>query len=178
MNRYTPHVAVRHISANRSSRGGVKPSLIVLHSTESDNRTGSGDLAAVASYLAQPSTQASAHVIVDADGYSARLVADAEKAWHCAGYNSQSLGIEQVGRAAQKAWTRDEIREAARWIARWSHLHGIPIRKGAVKNGKVTRSGVLRHMDLGAVGGGHHDPGSPYPLAAVLSLAKFYQSKI
>jgi N-acetyl-anhydromuramyl-L-alanine amidase AmpD len=178
MSRYSPHVTVRRISPNRSSRGGVRPSLIVVHSTESDNRSGNGDLAAVADFLARPGTQASAHVMVDADGHSARLVADGEKAWHCAGYNSVSLGIEQVGRAAQAQWTRDEIRECARWVARWSKLYSIPIRKGAVDGGRVTRSGVLRHSDLGVLGGGHLDPGRGYPLESMLALARFYQGKL
>lgn len=178
MNRYVPHVVVRDISANQSSRGGVRPRLIVVHSTESDNRVGSSDLAAVADYLGRPSTQASAHVIVDADGYSARLVDDDRKAWHCAGYNPASLGIEQIGRAAQSSWTRDEIRETARWVARWSKKYGIPIRRGAVAGGNVIRAGVLRHSDLGAIGGGHHDPGDAYPLDAMLRLAQFYRTRI
>lgn len=167
------------MSPNHSSRNGVRSSLIVVHSTESDNRTGNGDLAAVADFLARPcATPASAHVIVDADGHSARLVRDQDKAWHCAAYNSQSLGIEQIGRARQDHWTRDEIREAARWIARWATMYDIPIRVGAVSGGRVTRSGVLRHMDLGLAGGGHVDPGSPYPLASAIHLARFYQGKL
>jgi N-acetyl-anhydromuramyl-L-alanine amidase AmpD len=176
--RNTPHVSVNRHSPNRSSRNGIRPSLIVIHSTESTNVPGDQDLANVADYLCRTSTQASSHVITDADGHSARLVLDGDKAWHCAGYNSQSLGIEQIGRAAQTAWSRDEIRETARWVARWNKLHGIPIRIGAVSGGKVTRSGVLRHMDLGSIGGGHNDPGSHYPLDAMLKLARFYRSKI
>jgi NAD kinase len=39
----------------------------------------------------------SAHVCTDGDGNSARYVPDAAKAWHCAGFNSQSLGVEQIG---------------------------------------------------------------------------------
>lgn len=179
MSRYVPHVVVRASSPNRSSRNGVHPSLIVLHSTESDNVKGSSrDLAAVASFLCRPQTQASAHVIVDSDGFSARLVRDEEKAWHCAGYNSASLGIEQIGRAASEKWTRDELRESARWVARWSKKYGIPIRLGAVNNGTVTRSGVVTHRMLGAMGGGHVDPGAAYAFDSVLNLARFYRSKL
>lgn len=179
MTRYVPHVTVRHLSPNRSSRNGVTPRLIVLHSTESDNREGtSADLAAVAAFLARPATRASAHVIVDSDGFSARLVRDEEKAWHCCAYNSVSLGIEQIGRAASERWTRDEIREAARWIARWNKRYGIPMRLGAVAGGAVTRPGVVTHKMLGVLGGGHVDPGPRYPLELTLGLARFYRSKI
>ncbi len=89
-----------------------------------------------------------------------------------------SLSIEQIGRAASEKWTRDEIRETARWIARWSKMHGIPIRKGAVNGGQVTRSGVVTHKMLGQLGGGHVDPGDRYPFDAVLNLARFYRAKL
>lgn len=178
-NRYTPHVAVRKQSPNYSSRNGVRPKLIVVHSTESGNRTGTGDLEALAAWFANPAAQVSSHVATDADGYSARFVADGDKAWHCAGFNSLSLGVEQIGRAAQTSWDRDELRETARWVARWSYLHGIPIQNGQInQSGNVLVPGVLRHSDLGALGGSHHDPGSGYPLHDMLSLARFYRTKI
>lgn len=178
MSRVTPHVVVRRNVRNQSSRNGVKPKLIVVHATESSNRPGSSDLAAIGEWFDNPASQASSHVCTDADGNSARYVLDDKKAWHCAGFNSVSLGIEQVGRAAQDSWTRDELRETARWIARWSKRHGIPIRKGEVRGGQVTKSGVLRHSELGVVGGGHSDPGGGYPLHAVLNLARFYKGRL
>ena len=41
------------------------------------------------------------------------------------------------------------------WIAYWSAKHGIPIRKGGVSGSSVVRSGVVRHSDLGVVGGNY-----------------------
>ena len=55
---------------NQSSRNGVAPRIIVLHSTESDNRDGLADLRAVAGWFDNPKAQASSHVIVDAEGNS------------------------------------------------------------------------------------------------------------
>ncbi len=179
MSRYTPAVVVTRDSPNQSSRRGVKPRLIVLHSTESDNVKGSSrDLANVADFLCRPATQASSHVIVDSDGNSARLVPDDAKAWTQAAFNPHCLSIEQIGRAASERWTRDEIREAARWVARWSKKYDIPIRVGAVSGTSVARSGIVTHKMLGAAGGGHVDPGSAYPLTAMLNLAKFYRAHI
>lgn len=179
MSRYRPNVVHTQQSPNASSRGGVKPKLIVVHSTESDNINGSSrDLVNMAGYLSRASVQASSHVIIDADGNSARLVADGEKAWTQANLNPHCLSIEQIGRASQKSWTRDELREAARWIAFWSKKWGIPIRKGKTSGTTVLRSGVVRHSDLGAAGGSHHDPGPGYPLESVLNLAKFYRGRI
>lgn len=179
MSRYVPHVVVRMRSPNQSSRGGVKPNLIVLHSTESTNVPGSSnDLRNVCSFLCRPAVEASSHVMVDGDGHSARLVADEAKAWAQARYNPFALSIEQIGRAASEHWTRDEIRETARWIARWSKKYNIPIRVGAVNGGFVTKPGVVTHKMLGVLGGGHVDPGSAYPIEACLRLARFYRSRI
>jgi N-acetyl-anhydromuramyl-L-alanine amidase AmpD len=179
MSRYQPHVVVRRRSPNQSSRNGVRPRIIVLHSTEGSNIPGSSaDLAGCTNFLCQPGVQASSHVIVDGDGHSARLVADEAKAWAQARYNPFALSIEQIGHAASEHWTRNEIREAARWIARWSKKYDIPIRMGAVNGGLVTKPGVVTHKMLGVIGGGHVDPGPRYPFEACLRLARFYRGKI
>lgn len=179
--RLGPHVVVRHYSPCQSERAGVPLDLIVLHDTEGANIPGSiADLSGLGDFFGNLSTQASAHVATDSDGNSARYVSDRRKAWHCMAYNSASLGIEQLGFASQSraTWLKNwrQLRETARWIAYWSHRYGIPIRRGAVSNGTVTRAGVLRHMDLGAVGGGHSDPGANYPFNRVLWLARAYKA--
>lgn len=179
MERLKPEVKVRLISPNRSERlPGVPINLIAIHSTESHNRPGKSDLLGVAGWFQQEIAEASCHVITDADGHSARCVDDQDKAWHIGAYNSFALGIEQIGFAAQgrAEWLASgrELNETARWIARWSIKHGIPIRHGKVvadgTTPKVLRSGVVTHGECGQVGGGHHDPG-PYPLALVLRKA-------
>lgn len=174
MNRSTPHVRVRRDSPNKSSRRGAGIRGIVLHSTEGANRPGLGDLVDLGGWFANPSAQVSAHIAVDAEGNSARYVRDADKAWHCAGYNSLTIGIEQVGFAAQSGWPQSQLQEVARWIAYLSRQHRIPIQRGAAAGGAITRAGVLTHAQLGALGGGHNDPGTAYPLDKVLRLARRY----
>jgi len=176
--RAKPNVVVDRNVANQSSRYGVKPRLIVLHSTESSEVKGSGDLASIAAYFDNPAAQASSHVITDGDGNSARCVPDAAKAWTCAAFNSLSLNVEQIGRASQTSWAEAELRETARWIAKWSKDWGIPIVRGAVSGTSVTRSGVVFHSELGAPGGGHSDPGSGYPIGRVLDYAEAYRKLI
>src|SRR5688572_28656701 len=96
--RLKPKIVIDHQVRNQSARdAGAKVQLLVLHSTESHNRPGNEDLAAIAAWFDNPSSQASSHVVIDADGNSARLVADERKAWTCAGFNSVSLNIEQIG---------------------------------------------------------------------------------
>lgn len=172
LERLHPDVVLHRDSPNVSARStGI--SLIVLHSTESSNMPGSAaDLGGVADWFANPAAQVSAHVITDSDGHSARCVRDHAKAWACVDFNSPSLNIEQIGRAAQMHWSRAEWVETARWIAQWSHEHHIPIRKAEVAGAAVRRSGVTTHAALGAAGGDHHDPGPGYPLEEVLHEAR------
>lgn len=171
-----PNVRVRHRSPNQSSRGGVKPRLIVLHSTEGANVKGLADLIGLGGWFGQTRAGVSSHAATDAEGQSARYVADEAKAWHCAGYNSLSLGLEQIGRAAQSSWTDAQVRESARWLAYWSRKHSIPLQRGKVSGGRVIRAGVVTHADLGALGGGHHDPGAGFPVAHCIALARRYRT--
>ena len=177
MARYTPRVAYTEWSPNHSSRNGAHPTLIVIHATVSHNLKGLGDLRAIGEWFSRSSVQASSHVCTDNEGHSARYVRDVHKAWHCAGYNRMSLGIEQILPADGSELTRELYRETARWIARWSKMYKIPIRKAQVSGGRVVKAGVIRHSELGQLGGGHTDPGR-YDLAAVLNLARFYRARI
>jgi N-acetyl-anhydromuramyl-L-alanine amidase AmpD len=177
MARYTPHVDVRMLSPNCSSRGGATPTLIVIHATVSHNRKGLADLKAIGAWFGTPRSQASSHVCTDNEGNSARYVRDADKAWHCAAFNRLSLGIEQILMADGTELTQDLYRETARWVARWSKQYGIPIRKGAVNGTTVVKTGVVRHSELGSAGGGHADPGS-YDMHAMLQYARYYRARL
>ena len=173
--RTKPNIVVDRNVRNQSSRGGAKVRLLVLHSTESDERAGKADLEAIADWFDNPAAQASSHVITDADGTSARCVPDAEKAWTQAGFNPYCLSIEQIGRASQSSWDEDELRETARWLAKWSRDQKVPLVRGAVSGSSITRAGVVTHKQLGAYGGGHVDPGEVFPVDRVIELAKDYR---
>jgi N-acetyl-anhydromuramyl-L-alanine amidase AmpD len=160
-----PREAFRLTVPNCSSRGGVRPRIIVLHTTESSNQAGTGDLRAIGAWFSNPKAQSSSHVGVDAEGNSCQYVPDHLKAWTQASYNPQALSIEQIGRAAQQDWTDAQLRKTAQYIAYWSAKYGIPIRKSTVH-------GVCEHVHLGAAGGGHHDCGAKYPFDKVLALAR------
>jgi hypothetical protein len=179
-----PHVAVRHNVACQSERNhfGVtipKPTLIILHDTEGANVPHSArDLVGLGNYFDVWATQASSHVATDADGTSARYVPDEKKAWTQAYYNSMGLSIEQIGFATDN-WRGKEkelqLRETARWIAYWSRKYDIPMRTARVTaGGTVTRSGVLQHRRLGALGGGHVDVHVTFPISKVLRYARHY----
>ena len=143
----------------------MKPEIIVLHSTESHNAPGVADLQGLGGWFGNTAAQVSSHVATDGEGHSARFVADTDKAWHCMNFNRVSLGIEQIGQAAQTSWPDAQVKATAAWIAFWSKKYGIPLTHS-------TSHGVCMHSDLGVAGGGHHDPGSSYPLGKVLAYAK------
>jgi hypothetical protein len=153
---------------------GASPTLIVIHATAGHNRPGIGDLQGLGAWFANPINAVSSHVATDNEGHSARFVRDADKAWHVAGYNRMALGIEQIAPGDGTEITDLMYCETARWVARWSHMHGIPIRQGVVTStGAVVKPGVIRHSQLGMLGGGHADPG-PYDEHKMLQYARFY----
>lgn len=176
-----PYERVVQNVRNQSSRNNTKVRLIVLHDTESHDALGLRDLEAIGTWFDNPASQASAHVCVDGEGYSAQYVRDGAKAWHCKDFNSVSLGIEQIGFATftQAMWNRNDraqLLKVAKYIAYFSNEYAIPIQRGTVSKvtGLVTRPGVMTHAELGLLGGGHHDPGENYPLSAVLLAARYY----
>jgi hypothetical protein len=173
---------VTKIVRNRSSRGGVRPGLIVLHTTEGSNLKGIRDLQGLADFFDRADAEASSHVANDAEGHDARFVSDDEKAWTCSSDNPFTLNIEQIAFASTKRseWYREHPRQlanTARWIAYWSKEWGIPIRRGIAPAGFLVRSGVASHKQLGILGGGHWDPGPSYPMRYVLLLARYFRLK-
>jgi hypothetical protein len=154
---------------------------IALHTTEGHDRPGISDLAGLGDFF-NGSVQSSSHVAVDGEGHSARYVPDGRKAWTQAAYNGSMLSVEQIGFAAwpRKFWRRyrnPQLRKTAQYIAYWSKKYDIPIRRGKVAGGSVTKSGVFRHSDFGALGGNHGDPGRGYPMHYVLHLARKYKKR-
>lgn len=138
-------------SPNHSARS-ASVSLVVVHDTE-------GGYAGSVSWLKNSQAQASAHVVLREDGKEAtQLVRYADKAWHCAAYNSESIGLEMAG-IASHGFDSDELRVAARIVAFFCHKYKLPpkhVKPSA--NGPIAR-GFTFHQDLGVKGGGHHDPG-------------------
>ena len=177
--RLRPNVVHRRDVRNQSSRNGVKPWLIVIHTTEGQNLPGSArDLIGLGGWFDNPASQASSHVATDSDAQSARYVRDDQKAWTSAAFNSVSLNIEQVGFASRtRAWwntrDREQLRETARWIAEWSLEFDIPIRSS--RGGR--RPGIARHSELGLAGGGHSDPGAGFPMWLCRRMARNIKRK-
>lgn len=159
--------------ANRSSREGGRPKLLVLHTTEG------GTIQSVIAEFNDNASQASSHVVNNAQGESARLVPDSEKSWSVCSYNPFTLNIEQCGFAAmsKEEWFKNankQLSNTAAWLAEWSVAHDVPLRKGIASGStlRIFRTGIVQHKDLGTLGCGHSDCGSGYPQGYVTKLAR------
>lgn len=154
---------------------------IVLHTTEGGDSNPKYLTDVLPTLFSNTSNPVSAHAAVDKHGVSARYVPDDLKAFASAAYNSQTLNLEIVGfaRYSNKRWRsrKQQLDKIAQYLAYWSDKYEIPLRKGAVKDGKVVRTGVLRHSDLGVRGGNHSDPGPGFPFWYVIRKAKSIQRK-
>jgi N-acetylmuramoyl-L-alanine amidase/Peptidase M15/Mannosyl-glycoprotein endo-beta-N-acetylglucosaminidase len=95
---------------NFSSRSDIDS--IVLHYTTSRNINGS------ISWFRNEDSQVSAHYIVGRDGEIYQLVRDADKAWHCRGFNATSIGIEHSAVMGDSLTPQQEAASAQliRWL--------------------------------------------------------------
>lgn len=172
-------VSYQHLTPHFSSREGARIHLLVLHTTEGgDNPHGSpaADLVTLGSVF--DNEEASAHYGVNVEGVFGRYVEDTNKAWTVCNFNSVSLNLEQIGFASfsRSDWFKrhDQLHGAAEFL-QYGHLkYGVPIRKGSVSGGGITRDGVVQHKDLGIIGCGHVDCGPGYPQGYVENLARYF----
>jgi N-acetyl-anhydromuramyl-L-alanine amidase AmpD len=161
-----------------------RPRAIVLHSAEcAESLTAAESLGA---WLAGPQGPANAswHYAVDRDSV-VQSVECQHIAWHAGIVNAYTIGIEQAGRAQQRAadWSDDYsaamLDRVALLLAHLSVEYGIPLvyRDHVDVAGEHQRGGfrgVTTHADVTRafrVRGGHTDPGPGYPMEAVLARA-------
>jgi N-acetyl-anhydromuramyl-L-alanine amidase AmpD len=137
-------------SPNQSERTS-HVDLVVVHDTE-------GGYEGSVAWFAQARSQVSAHVVLREDGCEAtQCVPYAKKAWHCAAYNSRTIGLEMAGLASH-GYSRAQLRKAARIVAFFlRHYHLPPILRNPAAG--HDGPGFTLHQYLGASGGNHHDPG-------------------
>ena len=103
------------------------------------------------SWLCNRDSEASAHLVLREDGGEAtQLVPLHLKAWHARAYNARSLGVELAWTKGR--WPLGQLRVVARVVAWLLHEYNLPPRWARFGIGK----GIVRHRDLGQLGGGHY----------------------
>jgi hypothetical protein len=157
-------------SPNYSSRSaGVR--LVVVHTAE-----GARTYQSLGSFF-QGRVSASSHVgIDDTAGTIGEYVRRSNSAWTQAAFNSQAVAVELCAFAKwdRAEWNRhpNMLRNCASWIAEECAAFGIPIVKLSSAQAQGSGRGVCGHVELGARGGGHWDPGPGFPWADVIAMAK------
>lgn len=137
-------------------RDGVRPSILLLHYT--GMATGEG----AETWLADPSSEVSAHYLVHEDGRIVQMVRESERAWHAgkscwageADVNSASIGVEIVnpGHSLGYAAFAEAQVEAV-----------IALGLGAIRRHGIRPERVLAHSDVAP--GRKIDPGEKFPWA-------------
>jgi hypothetical protein len=159
-------------SPNYSSRAGSGVRLIVVHTAE-----GATTIENLGSWFQNPSSGVSSHTGADdKPGTIGEYVRPENKAWTQGNYNPVCVSIELCGFAS---WSTDEwhrhpnmLANCAAWIAEEAGRYQLPITKLTSAQAQGSSRGVCGHVDLGAGGGGHWDPGPDFPWDYVLDLAR------
>jgi len=143
---------------NQSTRSAT-PRLIVWHYTVSRDVPGWADNNALTAMANNPANGVSWHFSIGrADGNCAYNVPLLGNAWTQGRANSFSVGIEVIALGNEGEYVTGAGRKRLLAVTREAGRRlGIPMQRGAVSNCVPTRPGIIRHIDLGACGGGHHD---------------------
>jgi hypothetical protein len=155
-------------SPNYSTRGGSAVRLVVVHTAE-----GALTFQALGSFFANPASGVSSHTgIDDTPNTVGEYVRRDYKAWTQANANPYSTATELCAFAAWSAadWANHPtmLANCAAWIAEECAAFGIPNRKLSAAEAQGGVSGVCGHVDLGAAGGNHWDPGPSFPWDRVI----------
>lgn len=166
-----PFVQAKHIGTGRPA-GAINQ--IIIHTAETPKTSTAAK--SVAGYFATTDTVASAHYIVDA-GSIYQSVKEDDQAWHAAGDNAHSIGIEHAGYAKQSAdeW-QDEYNQqmlalSARLAADIASRYGIPAVRLTVADLIAGKSGFASHADVSKAfkKSDHADPGPNFPWDSYLA---------
>lgn len=164
------------MSAKSSSRDGVKPSLIAVHTNEGPNPADVfPDRTAENLCRWMDDQEVSYHKVVDDDSV-VHYVPDDRASWALRSGNRRSLNICFMGysRFSRNEWMRHEgmLKLGSIEVRSWSDRYSIPARKLQPHEVRADQSGICGHVDwtLGKNDGGHTDPGGGFPWDYFLSL--------
>ena len=161
----------KFIQSKNYTKGRNMPiTLVVLHSMECPDKPKMA--IAVANWFAGPTSPvASAHYCVD-DVDIIQCVKDTDTAWHAPGANSDGIGIEMSGYAAQTqpqwedAYSLAVIKNAAKLTAELCTTYGLPVQFVDQDGLKVNNSGITTHWEVTKAFKkcDHTDPGPNFPM--------------
>jgi N-acetylmuramoyl-L-alanine amidase len=168
-------------SPNCSSRGGSGVRLVVIHTAE-----GARSFRDLGGFFSSSSAGVSSHVGIDDErGTIGEYVRRPDKAWTQSNYNPQAVSVElcaapiSSGHACGANWDSAEwnrhdgmLANLADWIREECEHYDLPIEKLSSSAAQGSGRGVCGHVDLGAGGGNHWDPGPNFPWQRVMDMAR------
>ena len=168
-------------SPNYSSRNGSGVRLVVCHTAE-----GARSFRDLGGFFASSSAGVSSHVGIDDErGTIGEYVHRGDKAWCQSNFNPQAVCVEMCAAPIASSypcganwdsaeWNRHDglLQNVADWIREECEHYGLPITKLSANDAQGSGRGVCGHVDLGAGGGGHWDPGPSFPWTRVMDMAR------
>ena len=159
-------------SPNYSPGRSVRPRLLVLHTTE-----GARTIESLGNFFANPSAEVSSHAGADdKPNMIGTYVRRDNRAWTQGDANSQAVSIEMCAfaRWPESEWAKHPalLDNVAKWLAEEAEFFEIPLVRLSPAQAQGAGRGVCQHVDLGAMGGGHWDCGSGFPMGDVIQMAR------
>jgi N-acetyl-anhydromuramyl-L-alanine amidase AmpD len=150
---------------------------VVLHSTESPNRTGTdADVRAIPTFWGRQGAGYGAHLVIDREGNTNQGCPFQAIAWHVGGRNTGSVGIEQVAYSAdsKKTWLEGIVglKQVAKNVAYLCRTYNIPVRWDV--NRGISTHGM---QSLAFHTSDHTDPGPNFPRLRFMGLVHYYAVK-
>lgn len=149
-----------------SSRGGIRPTMFVLHFTVSQNRPGWSDVYAILNYF-EDTRVGSSTFIMDFEANCLKMVPESQKPWTQLNANPYSISVEIVatGSETNAQWRASKLiadgvlaRKMFRVMGRW-HL---PVRWVDPSGCDFSRAGYTDHDAL-ECSNHHWDVGERFP---------------
>ena len=171
---------MKHVQANSfkpAARGKGDIDRIVVHTAEIEEGADSAE--AIAAFFAKPTTDVSAHKVVDTDTV-VRCVLNKDIAFHALGDNDATIGYELAAKAGQsKAQWADPkstkmLELAAEAMAEDAVEHDIPARWLTKEQEKDRKKGFVTHAVVSEVfgEGQRSDPGKDFPYKRFMEMVE------
>lgn len=159
-------------SPNFGSRAGSGVRLVVVHTAE-----GARTYQELGEFFGSSSSGKSSHTGIDSTpGRIGEYVKRRNAAFTQANANPYSIATELCAFAewSRNTWLAHDrmLTNCALWIREECQHYGLPIVKLSASQAQGSGRGVCGHVDLGAAGGGHRDPGPAFPWDIVIERAK------
>ena len=174
-------MALQRVQMPTTNTSGPRSStrLIIVHTAEGALTYQSLGNFFIATESGDPARQVSSQVgIDDTLGVIGEYVQSGGIAWAATNANQVATQAELCGFAE---WTPQQWQQhpamldnTARWIAEEANRYALPIVKLDASAAQGGGHGVCGHIDLGAWGGGHWDPGPNFPWDSVIAKANQY----